>query len=522
MNRLRNLLRILLISLTALLVDSCSKDSIDPKENPQTVTSQVSIVTETNVVSEPSINGAFKINLSEAVNNITTVNYTISGTAINGTDYKELDTKISIPSNTISVIIPIEVYDDQETESNETITITLTSTSNPKVTLSAVKSAMITISANTETFTLLPEETRNYMVNPNATNETTAMFYNLKTISKTNYLVGQHDAFSSFYMDIGGDSDIKKTTGSDPALLGSDFMYITDDANNETSSNWYFQQEQSIKQRVTEAYNKGMVNIFAWHFREPFEGLEFYTSQMSDYQKQNAFKSILPGGINHDYYKRKLEKIAEVAKSLVDNNGAYIPFIFRPFHEFDGDWFWWGASYCSPEEFKTLWQFTVTYLRDDLLVNNILFAFSPDNKFNTEAEYLDRYPGDAYVDVLGMDNYGDFISMTQTGVDEANKKLKIISDLAIQKVKIAALTESGYFVKPGVTDPDPQFYSKNLYEALTNNDVNLAFMMFWNNDAEKYCTPPPGLATTNDFILFTDKPESLLQNEIPNMYELPL
>lgn len=82
--------------------------------------------------------------------------------------------------------------------------------------------------------------------------------------------------------------------------------------------------------------------------------------------------------------------------------------IFRPYHEFDGDWFWWGRSHCTIDEFKTLWRFTVAYLRDSLEVHNFIYAFSPDNKFNTESEFLERYPGDEWVDMVGMDNYGDF------------------------------------------------------------------------------------------------------------------
>ncbi|GAA4813269.1 glycosyl hydrolase [Litoribaculum gwangyangense] len=521
MNKFNSHIKIGVIALLTVFVNSCSKDNIEEPDGEPAVVSKITISTNTNVLTEPSLNGSFKLTLTKIVNKTTTVNYTISGTATNGEDYKMIDTKIDIPANNLSILIPIEIKDDGETEENETIIITLTNTNNPDVEIGDSNSAMITISANTETFVLQPNETLNYMVNQNATSETIALFYNLKILSQTKYLIGQHDAFSSFYMDAGGDSDIKKTTGSDPSLLGSDFMFITDDLNNELLSNWYFQQEQLITGHAKEAYNKGMVNIFAWHFREPFEGLHFYTSEMTTYQKQNAFKSILPGGSNHDYYKTKLEKIADVAKSMIGNNGELVPFIFRPFHEFDGDWFWWGAPYSTAEEFKTLWRFTVEYLRDVLQVNNILFAFSPDNKYNNDTEYLERYPGDAYVDVLGMDNYGDFKNKGQMGVDEANKKLKVISDLAIQKVKIAALTETCYFVEPGVSNPITDFYSNNLYQALTKNEVELGFMMFWSNSKDRYCTPTPGLSTTPDFITFTNKAESVLQNEIPNMYQLP-
>ena len=242
---------------------------------------------------------------------------------------------------------------------------------------------------------------------------------------------------------------------------------------------------------------------------------------MTDFEKMNAFKSILPGGVNHDYYKQKLEKVAEVSNSMLGNDGELIPFIFRPFHEFDGSWFWWGASYCTPQEYKTVWQFTVEYLRDTLNVNNILFAFSPDNSFNSVSEYLDRYPGDNYVDILGMDNYGDFNNQGQTGVDKANKKLLIISNLAIEKVKIAGFTETGYFVTPGENNPITGFFANNLYNAITNNNIEIGFMMFWNNSQKTYCVPVPGLPDTADFIEFTNKPKSALLNQLPNMYTLP-
>ena len=92
----------------------------------------------------------------------------------------------------------------------------------------------------TDTFTKLTA--KKYMVDSNATKETIALFYNLKTLSKTGFAVGQQDAFSGFYNNSGGMSDIKKTTGNDPALLGSDFMFITDKINDGQSSNWFYQQ----------------------------------------------------------------------------------------------------------------------------------------------------------------------------------------------------------------------------------------------------------------------------------------
>ncbi|WZL88174.1 glycosyl hydrolase [Salinimicrobium sp. 3283s] len=368
-------------------------------------------------------------------------------------------------------------------------------------------------------FVLQPEDTKTYMVDASATEETVALFYRLKNLSRSNFIVGQQDAFNAFYGNNAGDSDIKKLTGSDPGLLGSDFMFITDKNNNGEPDNWFYQQEQQIIADAVDAYNKGMVNHFTWHLREPYEGDHFYTDEMTDFQKANAFKSILPGGANHEPYKEKLQKIAEVVKNLKGSDGKLIPIIFRPFHEFDGGWFWWGAPYSTAQEFKTLWQFTVDYLKDELNVHNILYAYAPDNSYSTATTYLQRYPGDEYVDILGMDNYGDFVPGDASKLSAANAKLKMISELAKDKVKIAAMTETGLFI-PNNTLP-ANFYSENLYEVLTNNDIQIGFMMFWQNSENLYTVPVPGLEGEEDFLEFVQKEEPLLLHEMPDMYKLP-
>lgn len=371
-----------------------------------------------------------------------------------------------------------------------------------------------------DTGLLTTANVRSYMADPNATDETVALFYNLKKLAETKVAIGQQDAFNSFYNDASGMSDIKKTTGYDPALLGSDFMFITDKANNEQPSNWFYQQQLAITDDVKEAYSKGMINIFCWHLREPYNENSFYTSDMSDTEKATAFKSILPGGENHEWFKHKLDKVAEVASNLKDNNGKLIPIIFRPFHEFDGNWFWWGANYCSAEEYKTAYKFIVTYLKDTKAVHNILYAFSPDNSYTDQTAYLSRYPGDTYVDVLGMDNYGDFNNQGQAGANIANTKIKMLSELAKTKVKIAAMTETGYQVTSSNTAVSGWF-SNYLYNALTTNDVELSFVMFWNNTSNAYYVPTPSNANAADFNSFVNKPKSVLVNGLPNMYVLP-
>ena len=365
-----------------------------------------------------------------------------------------------------------------------------------------------------------------YMVDANATKETAALFYNLKKLAKTKVAIGQQDAFNSFYEDAGGDSDIKKNTGFDPALLGSDFMFITDKNNNGQADNWFYQQELKITADVKAAYAKGIINTFCWHLREPNNEDSFYAADMSADEKATAFKSILPGGTNHEWYKKKLDKIASVVLNLKGSNGELIPIIFRPLHEFDGSWFWWGANFCTPEEYKTAYQFTVDYLKNTKGVHNILYAFSPDNSYTTAESYLSRYPGDKYVDVLGMDNYGDFNNQGSSGAKNANLKLKMISTLAHNKVKIAALTETGYQVtstNPPITD----WFSNYLYTALNDHPtfdvpvISISYVMFWNNSKDAYYVPNNAVSNATDFKTFAAKPKSALLNSLPKMYEMP-
>lgn len=377
--------------------------------------------------------------------------------------------------------------------------------------------AIVTPTPPVITDVVTPQNVKTFMVDKNATTETAALFYNLRNSGKTKIIIGQQDAFNSFY-ETSGFSDIKKSTGNDPAILGSDFMFITDKEN--PSNNWFVQQENKIIQDTKDAYNKGIINTFCWHLREPYNENSFYASDMTDSQKSDAFKSLLPGGKFNDWYKKKLDKVASIVSNLKDNNGKLIPIIFRPFHEFDGNWFWWGASYCTAEEYVTVYRFTVNYLRDTKNVHNILFAFSPDNSYTTSSSYLSRYPGDDYVDILGMDNYEDFNNKGTQGSTLANSKLKLISDLAISKNKIAALTETGYRVTP-TTPAINNWFSTYLYDAITNNNLQIAYVMFWNNTSSGYYVPTPGTPNVADFQNFTLKSKIILQNNISKMYSFP-
>ena len=366
-----------------------------------------------------------------------------------------------------------------------------------------------------------PQNVRTYMVDKNATTETAALFYNLLKNSGSKILIGQQDAFNQYYNNDSSMSDVKKTTGSDPGMIGLDFMFITDKDYVVNPSNFYYQQEQKIIVDAKAAYKKGMAVTFCWHLREPFEEKYFNTSQMTDQEKADAFKSILVGGSKHDWYKAKLDHVAEVLNNLVGDDGKKIPVIFRPFHEFDGSFFWWGTNYGSPDQYKQNYQFTVQYLRDSKGVHNVLYALSPDSSYSNSASYLQRYPGDDYVDILGMDDYNDFASQSISGSTVANNKLKMISDLAISKNKIAALTETGY-QSGNSTARVSNWFTSLLYPAIAGNNVKIAYTMFWYNNANQTYVPTPATGNAADFKNFATSPNMVLQNNIgASLYAFP-
>jgi mannan endo-1,4-beta-mannosidase len=82
------------------------------------------------------------------------------------------------------------------------------------------------------------------------------------------------------------------------------------------------------------------------------------------------------------------------------------------------------------------------------------------------------------------------------------------------------MTETGYQVtltKP----PIAGWFSNYVYSALTANDIEMAFVMFWGNGGDNYYVPAPTCANAPDFIEFCNKPKALLVNELPAMYLLP-
>lgn len=347
-------------------------------------------------------------------------------------------------------------------------------------------------------------------IDKNATEETKNLYKNLKTLSIRNILFGHQHAleYGHGWKNEPGKSDVKLVTGSHPAIVGIDFSDFSGQSPVQIEK-----AKAALRKNVVDTYERGGITTVSWHFNNPASEGGFYWKEGISAASMALIK---PGGSHHEQYKVILKTIADFAHSVKAKNGTLSPMIFRPFHEFDGDWFWWGKNHTSREDFIAVWQFTISYLKDNLGVHNFIYAFSPDNKFNSTAEYLERYPGDEYVDMFGMDNYADFGRDGKYDLDSGFKKLKIISDLGIEKKKLAAFTETGL-----ESVPNPGWWTEVLLKTLKSNDLHLAYILVWRNDATSathYYAPFPGQVSAADFIDFYNNPFTLFEKDLKNIY----
>ncbi len=67
-------------------------------------------------------------------------------------------------------------------------------------------------------------------------------------------------------------------------------------------------------------------------------------------------------------------------------------------------------------------------MRDIKQVRNLLYAFNTD-KFYTTDEFLERYPGDEYADIIGFDIYQR--AGKQEFIKDANNMLAMLDSIAV-------------------------------------------------------------------------------------------
>ena len=336
------------------------------------------------------------------------------------------------------------------------------------------------------------------------TNSAQSLINTLKSIQGKGILFGHQDdlAYGRHWKYVDGESDVKRVTGDYPALFGWELGGIErGDSINLDSVPFDTMQRLAIK-----ADQMGGINTFSWHPYSPVDGKNAW------YTDTTVVNYIIPGGPLHEKFKTELDKVADFFSGLKRKDGQPIPFIFRPWHEMGGNWFWWGTKHTTPDEYKTLFRFTIDYLTHTKGLTNMVVCYSPNGGFKNEQEYLTWYPGDDVVDILGLDEYEWPGSVNWAA--NLRQSLDIVIKSAESKQKLAALSETG-----SENVPDSLWFTQKLGKAIRPDSIadHLSYLMVWRNDpVVHYFFPFEGNPAAPDAKEFLDQPNIWLLNEFDN------
>lgn len=312
------------------------------------------------------------------------------------------------------------------------------------------------------------------LVDANATDDVKQIYAYLQAVGKTDSVIfGQqnntsHKAGSS---DLSC-SDTMDMVGSYAGVIGIDGLSFT---GNEYSAERYINEMSerdseyaSVVAKIAQAQTVAEKNVIAaaaltnYNIRNgAIATLSLHTPNLSKVNKVNAsagapsyasydfsgytpgnlsgdvMNNILPGGAYNDEFTAYLDMVADYAKQV---DGAIL---FRPFHENTGSWFWWGAALCDAQTYKSVYKYTVEYLRDEKGVHNLLYVYGPGSEAASTEEYAVRYPGDGYVDMVGFDMYHDNPTEGDSFIASFTKELSIVESFAKEHGKLVAVTETG-------------------------------------------------------------------------------
>jgi mannan endo-1,4-beta-mannosidase len=337
----------------------------------------------------------------------------------------------------------------------------------------------------------------------------------LKRSASKGVIFGQQDALAyglnadkSRWIGDEGRSDVKTISGEHPGLIGYDLGHIELDSINNLDGVPFSRMKEDIRKN----YERGGVNTISWHPNNP---LDF---SKTAWDKENfTIRKILSSEANKKQFEKTLDKLAAFFLSLKDSQGRDIPVIFRPYHEHTGSWFWWGADHCTPEEYKQFWRFTVDYLQKTKKVHNLLIAYSTDN-FKNKEHYLERYPGDQYVDILGFDTYHRNPPASDSAfIANAKRMTATIRELGNASGKPFAITETGL---EQLTETN--WWTKILQPIVQNS--GLSYVLVWRNGRpDHYYAPFEGNNTVEDFRKLQQSGNILLEKKVAgeNLYGTP-
>ena len=271
-----------------------------------------------------------------------------------------------------------------------------------------------------------------------------------------------------------GRSDVLEASSDYPAVMGFDLggIEVGDEKNLDSVP------FTRIREELLAHHHRGGIVTLSWHPRNPFTGGTAW-----DNQDTVVVSNILPGGMQHRKFLLWMKQVRNFLQTLRDEFGHPVPIIFRPWHENNGSWFWWGARQCTPREYHALWCMLQDYLLSEGF-DNLVWSYSPNLDGNCTKElFMERYPGDDRVDLIGLDAYQ--WGTEEDYIQQLNSDLTLLSGIATERGKLLALTECGQ-----KNLPDPTWWTRILKPQLDR--YPLSYFLVWRNAKHEYFGPAPG------------------------------
>ncbi len=290
--------------------------------------------------------------------------------------------------------------------------------------------------------------------NPNAQECVKTVMNYLGEISGDRIVTGQHTQT----MDMIDLEVIRRETGKEPALLGFELLSYSPNINyldtDEECMTEVLENYGTLKRAWEWAEKKGLIT-FTWHWFSPLGGRSkaFFTEN-TDF---DAVKAATPGTPEYEAMIRDMDVMAGILRPFCEKQ---IPILWRPFHEGDGIWFWWGAKGAEPV--KKLWRIMYDRFTNVHHLNNLIWVWN--------ALKPEFYPGDDTVDIISCDIYW--------GKQVISDYEIIYRDLA----KITSLSKVALIGECGCL-PDP--------DSLHEKQIPWATYMTWSRDfcrTEEYNT----------------------------------
>jgi len=348
-----------------------------------------------------------------------------------------------------------------------------------------------------------------------ATRETVALFQSIWKLQQKGIMYGHQDdlMYGRTWWYEKDRSDTKDFTGDYPAVAGFELGHLELGYERSLDSVSFAEIADQIKAH----YKRNGIITISWHLNNPL------TMQLPDVKtnpqrgtawdvsSKEVVASILPNGANHVLFNSWLDRLATFFIALKDDKGNPIPFIFRPYHEHSGSFFWWGTGLCTDDQYSALWRYTVEYLRDKKNIHQILYAYNTDRVTSLE-QYLKGYPGDDVIDMMSLDMY----DRGEQFNGELDNALKFVTETGISRKKLTALSETGE--RGGMSD----WWSTVLLPIVSK--YPLSYVLTWRHATIKNSQGMQNVVKPfrDDFLNFYKSPRSFFLKDIQkeNIYKV--